>query len=178
MGDDLHGLAQVGALPFLVQHVPVHLAGGQVGVLVQVLVDKALVVAQVQVSLGAVIGHEHFAVLQRAHRAGVHVDIGIQLLAGHLQAAGLEQTPQTGRGDAFPQTGDHAAGHKDILRRHIISSTSMQTNKTTILYTVCGGFGKGEPPAGVYKNCGGNPRFCIDKARWNVVQCLYPTRKV
>ena len=39
----------------------------------------------------------------------------------------------------------------------------MQTNKTTILYTVCGGFGKGEAPAGVYKNCGGNPGFVLTK---------------
>ena len=57
VGDDLHGLAQVCTLTFLVQHVPVHLAGGQVGVFVQVLVNEALVVAQIQIGLGAVIRH-------------------------------------------------------------------------------------------------------------------------
>ena len=46
VGDDLDGLAQIGTLTLLVQHVPVHLAGGQVGVLIQVLVDEALVVAR------------------------------------------------------------------------------------------------------------------------------------
>ena len=30
MGNDLHGLAQVGALALLVQHVPVNLAGGKI----------------------------------------------------------------------------------------------------------------------------------------------------
>ena len=80
--------AQVVALPLLVQDVPVDLAGGQVGVLVQVLIDEALIMAQVQVGLGAVVGDEHLAVLEGAHGAGVHIDVGIQLLAGHLQARG------------------------------------------------------------------------------------------
>ena len=67
VGNDLHGLAQICTLTFLVQYVPVHLAGGQVGVFVQILVDKALVVAQIQISLSAIVGHEHLTVLQRAH---------------------------------------------------------------------------------------------------------------
>ena len=50
---DLDGLAEVSALTLLVQHVPVDLAGGEVRILVQVLVDEALVMAQVQVGLGA-----------------------------------------------------------------------------------------------------------------------------
>ena len=107
MGDDLHRLSQISALTLLVQHVPVHLAGGQVGVLVQVLVDEALVVAQVQVGLGAVVGDEHLTVLQGAHGAGVHVDVGVQLLAGHLQAAALQKPTQRCSGNALAQTGDH-----------------------------------------------------------------------
>ena len=34
---------QISALALLVQHVPVHLAGGQIGVLVQIFVDEALI---------------------------------------------------------------------------------------------------------------------------------------
>ena len=68
--------------------------------------------------LGAVVGDEHLAVLQGAHGAGVHVDIGVQLLAGHLEAAAFEQPPQAGRGDPLAQARDHAAGYKDIFRRH------------------------------------------------------------
>ena len=88
VGDDLHRLAQIFALALLVQHVPVDLAGGQVGVLVQVLVDEALVVAQIQVGLGAVVGDEDLAVLVGAHGAGVDVDIRVQLLGRDLQPAG------------------------------------------------------------------------------------------
>ena len=113
VGDDLHRLPQISALTLLVQHVPVYLAGGQVGVFVQVFVDEALVMTQIQIGLGAVIGHEHLAVLQRAHGARVHVHIGVQLLAGHLQAAALQKPTQRCSGNAFAQTGDHAAGHKN-----------------------------------------------------------------
>ena len=126
VGDDLHGLAQVCTLTFLVQHVPVHLAGGQVGVFVQVLVDEALVVAQIQIGLGTVIRHEHFAVLQRAHGTRVYVHIGVQLLAGHLQTAALEQTAQRCGRDALAQTGNDTAGDKDefgLFLCHRISSS-------------------------------------------------------
>ena len=113
VGDDLYRLSKISALTLLVQHVPVHLAGGQVGVFVQIFVDKTLIVTQIQIGLGAVIGHEHFAVLQRAHGARIHVHIGVQLLAGHLQAAALQKPSQRCSGNAFAQTGDYAAGHKN-----------------------------------------------------------------
>ena len=58
VGDDLDGLAEVSALTLLVQHVPVHLAGGQVGVLVQIFVDEALIVTQIKVGLSE-IGRAH-----------------------------------------------------------------------------------------------------------------------
>ena len=120
VGDDLDGLAEVSALTLLVQHVPVHLAGGQVRVLVQVLVDKAFVMAEVEVGLSAVVGDEDLAVLQGTHGARVHVHIGVQLLAGHLEAAALQQSAQRGGGDAFAQTGDDAAGHENKFCHSIL----------------------------------------------------------
>jgi hypothetical protein len=40
---------------------------------------EALVVAQVEVGLGPVVGDVDLAVLERAHRARIHVDVGIEL---------------------------------------------------------------------------------------------------
>ena len=77
---------------------------------VQVLVHEPLIMAQVQVRLRAVVGDEHLAVLIGAHGAGVHIDIGVQLLVAHPQAPLLEQTAQGRGADALAQTGDHAAG--------------------------------------------------------------------
>ena len=58
---------------------------------VQALVGEALVVTEVEVGLGAVVEHEHLAVLERVHRARVDVDVGIELLEGDAEAAGLEE---------------------------------------------------------------------------------------
>ena len=63
VGNDLHRLAQISALAFLVQHVPIDLARRQVRVLVQIFINKALIMTQIQVGFGSVISHEHLAVL-------------------------------------------------------------------------------------------------------------------
>ena len=94
VGDDLNGLAEVSALTLLIQHVPVDLAGGEVRILVQVLVDEALVMAQVQVGLGAVVGDEDLTVLQGAHGTRVHVHVGVQLLAATLRPRHFSSRPR------------------------------------------------------------------------------------
>ena len=64
---------------------------------------EALVVAEVEVGLGAVLGDEHLAVLERAHRARIDVDVGIQLHHRDLQAARLENRAERCAGDALAQ---------------------------------------------------------------------------
>ena len=115
VGDDLNGGAQVFAAALLVQHVPVDLAGGQIRKAIQILVDEPLVVAEVEVGLRAVLGHVHLAVLIRAHRTGIDVDVGIELLRGHLQPARLQEPAQRGRRDSLAQSGNYAAGYEHIL---------------------------------------------------------------
>ena len=115
VGDHLHRRAEVFAAALLLQHVPVHLAGRQVGKAVEVLVDEPLVMSQIQIRFRTVLGHIHLAVLVRAHRTGVDVDVGIELLRRHLQSSGLEQPPQRGRCDPLAQSRHHTAGHEDIF---------------------------------------------------------------
>ena len=122
----LHRLPQVLAPPLLVQHVPVDLPRGQVGKAVQILVDKALVVPQIQIRLAAVLGDIDLSVLIGAHGSRVHVDIGIQLLRGHLQPAAFEQPPQGRRRDALAQPRHHAAGDKNVFS-HAVSPPSVTT---------------------------------------------------
>ena len=64
--DDLDGAAEVVAAALLGDDRLVDPAGGDVGELGQVLVDEPLVVAEVEVRLGAVVGDEDLAVLVRA----------------------------------------------------------------------------------------------------------------
>jgi hypothetical protein len=49
---------------------------------------EALVVAEIEIGLGAVVGHEHFAVLIRRHRSGIEVEIGVELAEADLVARG------------------------------------------------------------------------------------------
>src|SRR5262245_55714880 len=71
--DHLDGRAEVLALPLLAQHRVPDRARGVVRVAGEVLVDEALVVADVEVGLGAVLGHEDLAVLEGAHRPWIDV---------------------------------------------------------------------------------------------------------
>ena len=117
VGDDLHRGAEVLAAPLLVDDRLVDAAGGDVVLLRERPVDEALVVAQVEVGLRAVVGHEHLAVLERRHRAGIDVDVRVELLHRHAEAALDEQAPKRRGGDAFPEGRDDAAGDEDVLGR-------------------------------------------------------------
>ena len=81
VGNDLDGLALVVlALAFFLDDGEVNLAGGEVAVAGQRGVGEALVVAEVEVGLGAVVEDVDLAVLVGAHGAGVDVDVGVELL--------------------------------------------------------------------------------------------------
>ena len=80
-------------------------------------VGEALVVAQVEVRLGAVVGDIHLAVLIRAHRARIDVDIRIELLQGDLVAVTFEQRADRGGGQPLAERRDDAAGHEDVFHR-------------------------------------------------------------
>ena len=50
-----------------------------------------------------------------AHGAGIDVDVRVELLARHLEAARLEQPADGGGGDALAEPRDHAPRHEDVL---------------------------------------------------------------
>ncbi len=77
---------------------------------------EALVVPEIQVGLGTVIGDEHFAVLIRRHRPRIDVQIGIELLDPGAISTRLEQRRESGCSDAFSKGGDHAAGDEYVSR--------------------------------------------------------------
>jgi len=75
--DHLHGRAQIVAAALALDDVLVDAAGGDVVRLVGRAAGEALVVAEVEIGLGPVVGDEHLAVLIRAHRARIDVEVGI-----------------------------------------------------------------------------------------------------
>jgi len=111
--DDLHGGAQVVAAALLADHRFVDLARGD-GVLAREAgMDEALVVAQVQVGLGAVVGHIDLAVLEGTHGARIHVDVRIELHHGDRKATRFQNGSQRRRGDALAKRGHHSAGDEN-----------------------------------------------------------------
>jgi hypothetical protein len=71
--NDLHGLAEIVAAAFFAEDRFVDAAGGPVVVATKFCVGEALVVAEIEIGLRAVIGDINFAVLIGRHRTGVNV---------------------------------------------------------------------------------------------------------
>ena len=113
--NDLHGFAQEFAAAFLVDHAQINLAGGVVRIARQRAVGESFVVAQIEIGLAAVVEHVDFAVLVRAHRAGIDVDVRIELLHPHAQAAAFQQQADAGAGQPFAQGTNDAAGHENVF---------------------------------------------------------------
>ncbi len=97
----LHRFAEVVAAALFFEHAFVDLAGGEVVGALHAGFDEALVVAEVEVGFGPVVGDEHLAVLKRAHGAGIDVEVGVELDQGDVEAARFEQRRQRSGRDAL-----------------------------------------------------------------------------
>ena len=75
--------------------------------------------AEVEVGLAAVVEHVDLAVLVGAHRAGVDVDVRVELLHADAQAAVFEQHADRGAGQALAERADHAAGDEDVFGHEV-----------------------------------------------------------
>ena len=118
----LHSLAEIIAAPFLFEHGLIHAPAGEVVELRQFRVREPLVMAEVEIGFRAVIQHVNFAVLKRAHRARIHVEVGIEFLQRHLEAARLEQGAEGGGCESLAEGTYHAACQKNVL--HLLSNAS------------------------------------------------------
>ncbi|CKT31595.1 Uncharacterised protein [Mycobacterium tuberculosis] len=69
--------------------------------------------AEVEVGLCAVIGDEHFTMLEGRHRAGVDIDVRIELDEGDLEAARFEDRGERGGGDSLAKGRYDTTGDED-----------------------------------------------------------------
>src|SRR5262252_2662608 len=116
VGNYLNGGAEIVAAPLLGEDLLIDAAGGDVVVAGRRPAGEALVMAEVEVGLRAVIGDEYLAVLVGRHRPGIDVEIGVELAQPYLEAARLQQRAERCRCETLAEGGDHAAGDKDIPR--------------------------------------------------------------
>ena len=120
MRNNLNGVAEILATAFLSNNRGVHLARRRICSARQVHIQEAFVVADIQVGFCAVLGHENLAVLERIHRAGIDIDVGVELLHDHMQPPGTKQPTQAGGGQALAQRGHNAARDENMLGHETI----------------------------------------------------------
>jgi len=101
MWDHLDGVTEVLAAALFGDYRRIHLSGRDIRRAGQVAVQEALVVTDIEVGLGAVLGNEDLAVLKRVHGAGVDVEVGVEFLHRHLQPARCQQLPQAAGGQSL-----------------------------------------------------------------------------
>ena len=119
----LHRLAQIFPLALVVEHGLINLAAGEIVQARELDVCEPLVMAEVEVGFRAVVEHINLAVLIRVHRAGVHVQVGVELLQRDLEAAVFEQRAERGGRQALAQRTHHAAGYKYEFHFNFILAT-------------------------------------------------------
>ncbi len=113
--DHLDGRAEVLAASLLRDHRVVDPPGGEVVRPAHGGRGEALVVAEVEIGLGAVVGDEDLAVLVRRHRPRIDVDVGVELEVGDAKAARLHERADRGGSEPLADGADDASGHEDEL---------------------------------------------------------------
>ena len=101
VGDHLDRPTEIISAAFVGNDLGIHLTGGKVAHPAEAVVDEPLIMTKIEVRFRAIIEHIHLAMLIWRHGSRIDVDVGIQFLHGHLEAALLEQQPQGGRRHAF-----------------------------------------------------------------------------
>ncbi len=87
MRNDLHGFAEIIAAPLFQDHRLINLAASEVVVPRKDAVSKALVMAEVEIGLCAVIQHVNFAMLEWVHCSRIDIQIWVELLENNAQAS-------------------------------------------------------------------------------------------
>src|SRR5262249_38707824 len=113
--DDLDGAAEIVAAALLLDDGLVDLAGGVVAVAAEGGVGEALVVAEVEISFGTVIEDVDLTVLVGAHRAGIDVDVRVELLQPAARASVLQHNADRRTGEALAEGADPSAGNENML---------------------------------------------------------------
>src|SRR5439155_26067344 len=112
----LNRLTEIIAAALFVDYREIYSPRGPVVSLRQMRVREALVMAQIEIRLRAIVGNEDFAMLKRRHGSRIDVDIRVQFHQRHSQTASFQQAADRRRRQAFAQARHHATRYKDVFR--------------------------------------------------------------
>ena len=114
--DHLDGLAEVVAATLFLQHVGIDAAGRHGVGLAGMDAGEAFVVAEVEVGFRPVVGDEDLAMLEGRHRAGIDIEVGVELAQPYREAARLKECPEGCRSEALAERRHDAAGDENVAR--------------------------------------------------------------
>ena len=114
----LHRFAKVFSVAFLLNDLGIDPTRSVIRFARQRAIGKSLVVPQIQVGLGSVIQNIHFAVLKRAHRPRIDINVGVELLHTNSKSAPLENRPDGCRCQSFAERTNHPACNKNVFGHH------------------------------------------------------------
>src|SRR5690348_12561886 len=95
--NNLDGRAEIIAAPLLDENFLIDTAGRNVVLAGRRPAGETLIMTQVEIGLSTVIGDENLAMLIRRHRAGIDVQIGIELTQPHFVSARLQERAERRR---------------------------------------------------------------------------------
>jgi hypothetical protein len=101
--NDLHRRAEIIAAPLLRDHVRVDAPGGDVVALPRGDAGEALVMPEIQIGLGAVIGDVDLTVLIRRHRPRIDVQVRVELAQPHRESARLKKRTERRSRETFAE---------------------------------------------------------------------------
>ncbi len=114
--DHLDGGTEIVAAPFLGDDVLIDATGRDIVLLVRRHAGEAFIMSKIKIGFRAVVGHINFAVLVGRHRAGVDIEIGVELAQADGISACLKQCTECCGSKAFTERRDHAASDENIPR--------------------------------------------------------------
>ena len=116
--DDLNSLPQIVAAALFGDDGFINASRRAVVVAQHAGVREPFVMTQVEIGFRPVVSDKDFAVLERAHRPGIHVQVRVEFQERDLQSSRLEERSHGRGGEPFAERADHTSGHKDVFGTH------------------------------------------------------------
>ena len=118
MGHNLDGLSKVCALAFMRNDGIVNAPGSDVVGLGGGNAQETLVMTQVKVGFGPVVGYVAFPVFVWIESSRIYIDVRVKFLDCDSKPAGLQKLCKRGRNYSFSQGGHNASGDKYVFCVH------------------------------------------------------------
>ena len=115
--DHLNGAAQIISTALLAQYCVVHATRRKVIGTAHYRARESLVVTQIEIRFRTVVGDEDLSMLEGTHRAGVDVDVRVQLEEGDFETARFKHSSEGGGSDPLTQ-GRHNTTSNEHISRH------------------------------------------------------------